>query len=391
MSPTILDNPKEPGIAKLDFVIRDMSARQDIVTEWKKLDQRIQTPVMSSGDWTDIWLKHYGDMIPHQFATAHINGRLVGVCLLTRGVDQKIGPFRVPTLHVGTAGEPEQDSVCVEYNTIPVEAAHRREFLSQLKRVVTQDRSWTEFRLDGMLPEAAVDVAVKGVAHESRRSPSYYFDLEQSRDGGVEILSKLGKSTRKAIKRCQSRFPDVNLEWADDVELAQDIFDELVQLHQERWQSVGEPGAYASERFLGFHQKLLERFVPQRKMVLCRVKKAGETIGCVQLLLSQNRALFYQGAWSPMEKNVSPGLFVHYQCLLECQQRGFEAYDFLAGDARYKKSLSTDANEMVWLSVSRPSWCYPTVRLGRRLKRWISHINPVAKTWNSSIGKPLSW
>ena len=131
---------------------------QQLLKVWKELDQRIgQGSIASSFVWTDSWLHHYGDLVPHFFVTLEAQGQMKGIVLITRGVGQKQGPFSLKTCHIGTAGEPEGHSVCVEYNRLLVEPGFHEQFVSGIVELLKRDRSWEEVRFDGFTSESLVD------------------------------------------------------------------------------------------------------------------------------------------------------------------------------------------------------------------------------------------
>ena len=110
--------------AALLLEAREANSRDFVLSEWRQLENRIGDRGLScSADWTEVWLSVYGDLVPHRFLMAidGQDGRLVGICLVTEGIEQKDGPLPIRTLHIGTAGEPDADSVCVEYNRLLVE------------------------------------------------------------------------------------------------------------------------------------------------------------------------------------------------------------------------------------------------------------------------------
>ena len=100
---------------------------------WRKIEASLSNRrLMCSSTWTETWLNHYGALVPHRFVIAHRNGIACGIALLTYGALQHDGPLHLDTWHVGTAGEPDADSVCIEYNSLLVRPEDRTEFFRQI-------------------------------------------------------------------------------------------------------------------------------------------------------------------------------------------------------------------------------------------------------------------
>ena len=183
---------------------------------------------------------------------------------------------------------------------------------------------------------------------ELKRESAHWFDLKTTRAAGRDVLSELRSSIRRKVKRSLEAYASLEVDYADSLEPATEIFGELVELHQARWKSAGKPGSYSSQRFLQFHEELLARLVPQQRMVFVRVRSEAGTLGCVQLLVERNRALFYQCGRVAPEGRQSPGVVLDYLAILKCFERGFDAYDFLAFATQHKRHLSNASHDMIW-------------------------------------------
>jgi CelD/BcsL family acetyltransferase involved in cellulose biosynthesis len=182
-------------------------------------------------------------------------------------------------------------------------------------------------------------------------------------------MAHLGKSTKKQLHRCLNAYRGLVTEWSESVDSAESIFEDLVRLHQARWTAVGQPGAYSSQRFRGFHLDLIRKLVPHQQAALFRVSHEGTVIGCLHLLIDRNRVLSYQCGWSSPTGSLSPGLLTEYLCLEESLRRGFLAYDMLAGPTRHKSSLSTDCSRLLWYRKRRPRLKYRVLDIARSIKR----------------------
>lgn len=367
LQPTIAVPPRRGAQFTCDVL--PTSSRAAVMAEWRALEQTLaSTSMASSFDWTDAWLNNYGNNVPHEFLRLRVDDQTIGLCLLTHSVEAKVAGINVRRRHLGTAGEADQQSVCVEFNRLLVDAAHRGRFCAEIVRHLNADSRWDEFCLDGFAP-ADVDSLISllpGVEIWSR--PSKFANLKTIRESDdAEILKHLGRSTRSNLRRKLRDYGDLQVEWADSLDDAQHIHAELVRLHQVRWAQQGEPGAYASASFAAFQQELITRLHPQGRIVLFRVRHEGTTVGCLQLLVDHNRLLDYTSGFVCFDEKPSPGLVTHYLCMQEALARGFDAYDFLVGDKQHKTNLSTDTGELLWLRYARSSL---KNQLLRKLKNW---------------------
>jgi len=344
-----------------------------IWTEWRDLERRIENvPLAASSHWTAAWVNNYGDAVDVRVAVAEAAGRVCGLALLTRSRQQKVGPCRLSTLHIGTAGEAAGDSVCVEYNGLLTEEWRRTAFAAQLGDIASKSRECDEVRLDGF-DEATAQDLMNGLPNaELTTRSSRYFDLEAARECGATVMEKLGSSTRSSLRRALRKSGEIEVTQATSVDEADDILSELIELHQARWRAVDQPGAFASRRFTAFQRELVTRLVPEERVVLLRVRSQSLTIGCLMLLVDRGRLLDYLSGFASFEATPSPGIVTHYVAMERALTRGFRAYDFLVGDKRHKANLATDARNLVWAVWRRPNWKNRTIDCLRTLKRRIA-------------------
>jgi CelD/BcsL family acetyltransferase involved in cellulose biosynthesis len=322
--------------------------------EWRALESRMgDVPLMCSHLWTASWLRVYRDQVPAAIVALERAGQTIAAALVTRGVRQKSGPVPIRTLHVGTAGERHGHSVCVEYNGMLCERANRPAMIAALQSWLAAQGQVDELRLDGWPAAEVSEWSWPTSPSESRLRDCKYFDLDKARDGKVEPIELLGRSTRQNIRRILRKYGDIETTWAASLEDADDILTDLIRLHQARWQSAGQPGAFSSASFEAFQRQLLVQGFDDQKVVLFRARHQGESIGCLMLLVDRGRMLDYVSGFASFEQKPSPGLVTHYLCLSEAARRGYRAYDFLVGDKRHKDNLSTDIQQLAWATWRR--------------------------------------
>ena len=285
-----------------------------------------------------------------------MEGRPCGIALVTAGVGRRRGPFRLRTVHLGTAGEAPGESVFVEYNRLLVEPERRAAFSAAMIDELRREPGWHELHLDGFAPKDAAPLLASEPMLEAQPAACPVVELRHAQGADGSVLALLRSGTRRKIRRGLEALGEVETEWPRTPEQGLEILDELVELHQRRWTDAGEPGAFARPRFVTFHRELVRRLLPRGRVALFRVRAAGRTVGCLYHLIEGRRVLFYQsglaGSW---DKPVSPGFVCFALCMQACFERGFEEYDFLAGDSRYKRDLSTDARELIWAKGRRPA------------------------------------
>jgi len=327
------------------------SARAEAAERWTTLETTLASTALScSWAWTETWLAHYGDVVPHRFLLGSADGEACGIALVTEAPRR---PLRPRTLHLGTAGEPPGSSVYVERNALLVAPRHRGAFATALVDQLVADGGWDRLRFDGLRAEDADALLAgrAGMTLDEQDSP--IADLT----AGGDVVDALSSSRRQRVRRALRGFGDVEAEWAQTPAQALAILDELIELHQARWSAEGAPGAFASDRFTAFHRALVERLLPEGRVALLRVRRDEQVVGCLYGFVEDDRLLFYQSGLRRYEDNrLKAGVVAHVAFMRACREHGLTAYDFLAPAARYKEELSTHAERLVWAELTRPGW-----------------------------------
>lgn len=363
-----------PAARKLSLNVRPSTDRADVLKSWAELEQRIgHRGLTCSPEWTETWLNAYGDLVPHHFLLGHDSetGSLEGICLISEGVQQKDGPLKIRTLHLGPAGEPEADSVCVEYNRILVQPEFESAFAGLIVEHFESRSGFDQWNIDGMAMSKLSAFHQHASELRLRIEPAYGFDFAKARREKTTVLAQFKSSTRRKIKRSIEAWNGLSVQWIDTLSDAVDAFGEMVDLHQARWNSVGKPGSYSSQRFTRFHEELLSRLVPQGRMAFVRVQSKETTVGIVQLFIEHRRALLYQCGRSVADGTRSPGVVVDYLAMEECLKQGLDTYDFLAFATQHKRQLANMSTDIVWAVRRHPRLKYAFLNQARRIRSWL--------------------
>jgi CelD/BcsL family acetyltransferase involved in cellulose biosynthesis len=328
--------------------------RDPAAATWQRLEALHGAGVAESWDWVGTWLDHFGDLVPHRFAVGSRGGVARGIALLTHGVDQYRGPIPVRTIHLGTAGEPDLDTVRVEYNRVLVAPADRTAFAAALLAAIRAGGGrYDEMSLNGFAPEDAAPILAAEPRFRLSRRVSHVTDLRAIRENGGSVLAALRGSTAYKIRRSRRHLEQAHgplrLEWAETLDQAEDILAELIGLHVTRWERAGQPAKFASTRFRGFHRDLVRRLFPRGGVLLARVTAGDLTVGCDYSLIEHGRVLAYNWGLRRFDDTlISPGLVTGAMVMQEALERGLDEYDWLAGDVLYKRQLSTTTRELIW-------------------------------------------
>ena len=102
--------------------------------------------------------------------------------------------------------------------------------------------------------------------------------------------------------------------------------------------------------------KKTERKPPQHiTLQLIKIYCGDSVIGYLYNFLWRGTVYCYQSGfrYSTAEAKLKPGLVCHSLAIDYNRENGRSVYNFLAGDSRYKRSMSTDTHKLTWLILQR--------------------------------------
>jgi CelD/BcsL family acetyltransferase involved in cellulose biosynthesis len=330
---------------------------------WRELEETTQIYFLRWA-WIENWLALLPRRALPRLAVVERDGAPVAAGFLTRRRVLRHGVVPSRALYLNTTGDPALDDIWIEHNHVLGDGA-----LADL--IAALPRGWDELYVpatdEALVPGALPpDLTLK----IDREVTSHHVDLDQVRSRGYPAL--LGSSTRAQLRRAERRAGELTVEIPRDADEALAMFDELVVLHQRRWEARGMPGAFADPWFRRFHRRLITRRYATGEIQLLRVRNRAGTIGCLYNFVCGGRVLFYQcGFAMPEHPHDKPGYICHARAIEHSAAAGHAIYDMLGGDARYKANLATDATRLVWLRVQRKRPWFALEDLATRaLRSW---------------------
>ena len=105
--------------------------------------------------------------------------------------------------------------------------------------------------------------------------------------------------------------------------------------------------------------------------MLLKVACGDTPIGILYSFIHRGRVSAYQSGlvYCEHEAQAKPGLTCHHGAIRLALKQGFEIYDFLAGEDRYKRSLADTSHQQIWAQIGCRSSAHMWLRQGMRLFR----------------------
>ena len=331
----------------------------DLVEEiWTNLLKKSPHSYFTSWGWISTWIKSLPDRNSVAFVVGYRENEPVLAFFLGKKKRSKYGLVPTCTMTLNATGDLIYDRLHIEYNSVLSEQPMVMELMSYLSQL-----DWDELILPGASRKFVSDLGLTDGADNignfyvifDEVDKSYFVDLEKVRSSGMDFLKLLSANRRSQIRRSVKQYQldgEIEILEASDIEQALVMFDDMVALHQQEWNKRGKPGAFSNDYLSQFHRQLIRNRFAYGEIQLLKIKNDKIVLGYLYCFVYHGDVLFYQSGFRYAEENVyRPGVVSHYHAVIHNAAKGLKTYDFLAGGAGYKSSLSTDAISMYWIRI----------------------------------------
>jgi CelD/BcsL family acetyltransferase involved in cellulose biosynthesis len=149
----------------------------------------------------------------------------------------------------------------------------------------------------------------------------------------------LAQSRRRQLRRWRERYVAagrVQLHEVTREDELQPAWNVLVDLHQRRWQGLGEPGCFASPAFCGFHREVVSLLLATGQLRMSWLGLDGSPIAAEYHLVGRETVYTYQSGIDPDRLQDAPGRLAYMLSIERAIAAGYKRIDFLRGDEPYK-------------------------------------------------------
>ncbi|MFA7554739.1 MAG: GNAT family N-acetyltransferase [Spongiibacteraceae bacterium] len=345
-----------------------------LAAEWQALELCSANEFFLSWLWIGTWLEVFKPAVNVLRVTQ--SDQVVALALITHSAERRHGWLRSNILRLHQTGEQIEDQIWIEYNDILIATEHRGLVEQRcVEFLLAQVAGWDELVLG-----ASSDTSLQNFSHPQLfehirwTAPSYGVDLAALREQGISYLQSRSKNTRAQIRRAHrdaQALGEISFTAVTDTEQALQAFDAIGSLHKQRW---GDDSGFNNAAFVAFHQCLISRAMPAGNIEVFQFNKDGELIAGLYNFLYRGKVYFYlSGINYQGTESIKPGLLCHAECIQAHQSAGKMHYDFMGGDARYKRSLGQHTTDLKIIAFQKKTAGLWLEQKLRRLKGLIVH------------------
>jgi CelD/BcsL family acetyltransferase involved in cellulose biosynthesis len=327
---------------------------QSLKDRWNEsLSESLDNNIFSTWEWLSIWWKHFGE-----------EKKLVILLVEDKNEILAIAPFVLSRCSlfgfgglkkISFVGSPDSD-----YNSFILKERNIK-LLESILDYLNNHIEWDYLELEDISEiSASMDLLrriplKKPYKHWEERQSTLcpFLTLPNSMDVFMKGLSKnMRQNLRRYSRKLEGEYR-VEFKNYDEIGSVEEAMETFFQLHQKRWESRGDLGAFNKPLVRNFHIDIAKCFAEKGWLRLYFLTVNDKPISTYYSFEYNQKVYYYLGGWDPEYSRYMIGsLFMMYD-IGKCIQRGLKEYDLMRGIEPYKTRWTTKARKNITVSFVR--------------------------------------
>jgi hypothetical protein len=288
-----------------------------------------------------------------------------------------------------STGADEFEETCTEYLDLLHAPNEETACLEALVRFICHSNhlDWDELHLSELpksSPLLSLASSFRGWHLRVRSGTTDVCHLFSMVGGFEEYLKRLSHENRRQARKMLRDVGAENMEFevAADPSRLNLFFDQMIELHRQRWTAAGKAGSFAP-RHAEFHRTTAELLLGRGDAVIARLSHAGEPLAVVfGYRIRDCLHCYQQGVALGVGRVRSPGTAAWLLLMRHQADCGVTVFDHLRGMTQFKERFATGQNSLAEVHVTRLGLRSVTTSIAaaadyaRRATRKIFHARP---------------
>lgn len=242
------------------------------------------------------------------------------------------------------SGNIKEDQTWIEHNTFLVHADYEQQLADEICLELEKTKQIDDIKIGLSSPHFINTLNITGFKLRTELSSLGYVVNLSGFTTLNDYLVTLSKNTRSHIKRSIKLLNEqspLRLKLATNSDEKVKVLKSVADLHRVKWRSTVYGSGFDNPCFYQFHQALIQDDQSSQHCRLYTLYQDDIALGHVYLLTQGDKWIFYLSALNFNDDNrIKVGLVIHSLIIEQAIKQGVTVYDFLAGEAQYKNSLS---------------------------------------------------
>lgn len=350
----------------------NLSDKSLVAKKWQLLERNSTKNIFLSWQWISNWLDLVTDNL--FLIEANHNNKVVGLGFFVEKERKVLGVFSIKQWWLHRTGVQQQDQIWVEYNDFLLDKSCSATIRTKMIEAVSTFDSSVKEVIIGLSGSEQLNCFDKSFTRLNFLKTSiikdsgYLVPLSCTKD---DYLNKvLSKNTRNQISRSKKilqSYGKLSFEVFSTPQKLIELYPKIANIHIDKWKDTNEGSGFLNPLFEKFHKSMAMNSLDSTVQIAVLSLDEVE-LGYLINFVYNNKVYFYLSALKKNSDNkVKIGLTLHCEAIQYYLDQGVASYDFLCGDARYKKSLSNEKYKLEMKCYYRDSLL---LHLERNLKNF---------------------
>ncbi len=315
-----------------------------VESEWLALEKKSNSTFFLTWAWVGPWLIQLcNKQQSFYLLCAKKEEEIVGLSIIVKKNRKVLGLFNIQQWWLNRSGDELLDQCWIEENNFLMAANNEADIQQAMLRYIQNSDTWTEFII-GMSDQSTIDcfssLSVDSyILHDDKGYKLTYQNIKNSEQYTQSVLSRNTRQKLKQSEKLLSKDGTLTIKSLSTSEDKLKHIDVIASLHIKRWEDTLTPSGFTNNDF----KRIFTKVIQSEDVEILYLVQKEKSLGYLIFFLYGDKVSFYLSALTSNSDNkIKLGMLFHQKAMMYYLGLGFTEYDFLAGDARYKKSLTNN-------------------------------------------------
>jgi hypothetical protein len=357
-----------------------LSEKEQVAKKWLDLEARANNSIFLSWLWIGNWLELVNDKL--FIVECYQDEKLVGLAFFVERTRKVFGLIPVKQWWLHRTGRQEQDQIWIEYNDFLLSAENENLVREQMVKAISEHTACVdEFVIglteDNVLASFSLFFSANRFTgyRELSLSKGYLIDFKLINENYfLEVLSKNARYQINRSEKLLNGIGEVGFKVVSDRAEIIALLPDIANLHIKRWQNTTEGSGFDNAIFTEFHHQFIEESINNSVQVSI-LTLSEENIGYLVNFVYKDTVYFYLSALSDkFSAKIKLGLLLQTKTIQFYQIQQMNKYDFLAGDAQYKRTMSNISYSLDFICFYKKKTVLCIEAFLRDIKLWLFNL-----------------
>lgn len=332
----------------------------ELETDWRALETIADCSFFLSWSWIGSWLElaqHEHELYQYR---CYYGDELVSLAIIAAGNVRRRFFFPSKVLTLNEVSDSSLN-MFIEHNGVLTKRDHETVVIEKLLNDLLKSRlAYDEIQLSNISKAHYQSLHISPLdlrAEDAVEHAVWALPLDKTTD--IEsLIGRMSKNRRWQMRRTLKEYDKqgpLHIDAAIDTREALDYFHQMGVLHTQRWERAGKDGSFMQENWVKFHTSLIKMAFDRGEIQILRIRCGERVIGYLYNFLWRDTVHMLQSGFAAEQSNVMrPGYVSHMLAMQFNAQHGARQYDFMTGDADYKRVLAMATPPLISVRLQRP-------------------------------------